>query len=90
MLRDQRKVADLGPWVTNHPAAASEFGLPAACRSTTYKADQSVAAAGFGNVHIGRKEAPAGNVELYVVYLTAASAGVRIDAPKPAASISSF
>jgi quercetin dioxygenase-like cupin family protein len=136
-LRDQGKVADLGAWVTNHPAAASAFGLPAArkvpaadfavqqvtlapggatgwhthpgpalvlvrtgeftlynaeagCTPTTYKAGQSFVDAGFGNVHIGRNEAPAGNVELYVVYLAPAGAGVRIDAPKPAASTCNF
>ena len=136
-LRDQGKVTDLGAWVTNHPAAASAFGLPAArkvaaadfavqqvtlapggatgwhthpgpalvlvrtgeftlynaeagCTPTTYKAGQSFVDAGFGNVHIGRNEAPAGNVELYVVYLAPAGAGVRIDAPKPAASSCNF
>ena len=136
MLRDQGKVADLGAWVTNHPATAAAFGLPASrkvpaadfavqqvtlapggatgwhthagpalvlvrtgdftlynaeagCRGTTYKAGQSFVDAGFGNVHIGRNEGPA-NVELYVVYLTPAGAGVRIDAPKPAVSTCSF
>ena len=136
-LRDDGKVADLGTWVTNHPSAASAFGLPAArkvpaadfavqqvvlgpggatgwhthpgpalvlvrsgeftlynaeagCAPTTYKAGQSFVDAGFGNVHIGRNEAPAGNVELYVVYLTPAGAGVRIDAPKPTASTCNF
>jgi len=137
MLRDQGKVADLGAWVADHPAAASAFGLPAArkvpaadfavqqitlapggatgwhthpgpalvlvrsgeftlynagagCTPTMYKAGQSFVDAGFGNVHIGRNEAPAGNVELYVLYLAPAGAGVRIDAPKPVASTCNF
>lgn len=137
MLRDQGKVADLGAWMADHPAAASAFGLPAArrvaaadfavqqvtigpggttgwhthpgpalvlvrsgeftlygsnagCAATTYRAGQSFVDAGFGNVHIGRNEAPAGNVELYVVYLTPAGAGVRIDASKPTASTCGF
>ena len=137
MLRDQGKVTDLGAWVTNHPAAAAAFGLPASrkvpaadfavqqvtlgpggatgwhthpgpalvlvrsgeftlynaeagCTPTTYKAGQSFVDAGFGNVHIGRNEAPAGNVELYVVYLAPAGAGVRVDAPKPATSTCAF
>lgn len=136
MLRDQGKVADLGAWVTNHPAAAAAFGLPASrkvpeadfavqqvtlapggatgwhthpgpalvlvraggltfydakagCQGTTYRAGQSFVDAGFGNVHIGRNEGPA-NVKLYVVYLTPAGSGVRIDAPKPASSTCSF
>ncbi len=72
---------------------AGEFTLydaKAGCQGTIYKAGQSFVDAGFGNVHIGRNEAPAGNVELYVVYLTPAGAGVRIDAPKPATSTCSF
>ncbi|MGZ8782700.1 MAG: hypothetical protein ACXWZB_04295 [Gaiellaceae bacterium] len=72
---------------------AGEFTLynaEAGCRPTTYTSGQSFVDAGFGNVHIGRNEAPAGNVELYVVYLTPAGAGVRIDAPKPAASTCGF
>lgn len=66
------------------------YGSATGCTATTYKAGQSFVDAGFGNVHIGRNEAPAGNVELYVVYLTPAGAGVRIDAPKPAASTCNF
>ena len=66
------------------------YSAAAGCQPTTYKAGQSFVDAGFGNVHIGRNEAPAGNVELYVVYLAPAGAGVRIDAPKPAASTCSF
>ena len=93
----------LGPggttgWHT-HPGPAlvlvrsGEFTLyssEAGCTPTTYKAGQSFVDAGFGNVHIGRNEAPAGNVELYVVYLAPAGAGVRIDAPKPMASTCAF
>ena len=66
------------------------YNAEAGCTPTTYKAGQSFVDAGFGNVHIGRNEAPAGNVELYVVYLAPAGAGVRIDAPKPAASTCNF
>ena len=136
ILRDQGKVADLGAWVANHPAAAAAFGLPASrkvsaadfavqqvtlapgeatgwhthpgpalllvrvgdftlynaeagCQGTTYRAGQIFVDAGFGNVHIGRNEGPA-NVELYVVYLTPAGAGIRIDAPKPTTSTCGF
>ena len=66
------------------------YGAEAGCTPTLYKAGQSFVDAGFGNVHIGRNEAPAGNVELYVVYLAPAGAGVRIDAPKPAPSTCNF
>jgi len=65
------------------------YSAEAGCRATTYKAGQSFVDAGFGNVHIGRNESPT-NVELYVVYLAPAGAGVRIDAPKPAASTCGF
>jgi quercetin dioxygenase-like cupin family protein len=66
------------------------YSAAAGCTGTTYKAGQSFVDAGFGNVHIARNEAPVGNVELYVLYLTPAGAGVRIDAPKPAASTCTF
>ena len=66
------------------------YNAEAGCVPTTYKAGQSFVDAGFGNVHIGRNEAPVGNVELYVIYLAPAGAGVRIDAAKPAASTCSF
>ena len=70
--------------------ALTLYNAKAGCEGTTHKAGQSFVDAGFGNVHIARNEAPAGNVDLVVLYLTPAGAGVRIDAPVPATSTCGF
>ena len=70
--------------------AITLYNATAGCSGTTYRAGQSFVDKGFGNVHIARNEAPAGNVDLYVLYLTPAGAGVRIDTPTPTASTCGF